>query len=132
MEAGRTVLDNSLVYYMQEHNEVHQLYSIPTVLFGSLGGILRTNQYLDYRDHNIVSSNGPSLPGLLVNHLYVSILQGMGLQPQDYERRISGIPVVGYGDALDFANNTAGYFQARNCYRYSFAHLADPLPDLFV
>jgi hypothetical protein len=132
MEAGRTVLDNSLVYYMQEHNEVHQLYSIPTVLFGSLGGVLRTNQYIDYRDQNIQSPSGPSLPGMLVNQLYVSILKGMGLQPADYERRIGGIPIPGYGDALDYAANTSGYFQARNCYRYSFAHLAEALPDLFA
>lgn len=86
---GKTLLDNSLVYwgYENSHGNAHSVCSLPVLLGGSLQGILKTGNYIDYRSWVRRAGNfkDEDSLGRVYNQLLVTILQGMGLQPADYE-----------------------------------------------
>lgn len=107
--AGRTFLDNSVVYWGNELGFNHINNSVPALLAGSAGGKLRTGQYLDYSDWQsrlfFGQYDGAVIQGLAHNRLLVTLLQAMGLQAADYER--NGNP--GYG-AIETAGKPEGTF----------------------
>jgi hypothetical protein len=80
--SGRTLLDNSIVLYGSPLGHPnHQNEDLPILLAGSGGGRLATGRYIDYGGRNY-------------NDLLVTLLQVMGLAPDDYEQ--GGVP--GFGD----------------------------------
>lgn len=96
---GRTLLDNTLVAWMQEHGDrIHGNFSIPLITAGSAGGALRTGSFIDYRNPNIrmaeASTTGadPSYAGLIWNQWLANIALAMGLPPAEWEE-----PGGGYG-----------------------------------
>jgi len=94
---GKTLLDNSLVYWGNELGFNHIGYSVPCLLAGSAGGFIKPGRYLDYIDWDGKSyfsqEDGNVIKGIPHNRFLVTALQAMGLSPADYER--GGQP--GYG-----------------------------------
>ena len=107
---GKTMLDNSLVLWGNElARYTHESINMPVVLFGSAGGTIQTNRYLDYSRRDTAQGTSVGLPatfkmwrGLPYNRLMVSILQSMGLSAADYE--IPGSK--GYGAYLSLKAST--------------------------
>ncbi|MBV1861351.1 MAG: DUF1552 domain-containing protein, partial [Nannocystaceae bacterium] len=102
---GNTILDSSLVVWGQESGAAtHNCTNMPLVTAGSLGGAVQTGQNLDYRNLDSTFVNefgGPSAPngeaivtGLTTNQFLGSIMQLMGVPPEDYETDGVG----GYGE----------------------------------
>jgi hypothetical protein len=94
---GRSLLDDTLVFWGNELGMNHHNYSVPALLAGNLQGRLRTGQYLDFIDWEGplagTQENAPIIEGVPHNRLLVTLLQAFGLRPHEYER--SGRP--GYG-----------------------------------
>jgi len=87
---GSTLLDNSLVYWGNELGFNHIAYSVPCLLAGTAGGAISAGRYLDYIDwegHSYFSQeDGNVIKGIPHNRFLVTVLQAMGLAPEDYER----------------------------------------------
>jgi hypothetical protein len=124
-EAGdSTLLDNSLVYWGNELGFNHIGYSVPCLLAGSAGGALQTGRYYDYIDWEgrayFSQEDGNVIKGIPHNQFLVTVMQAMGLAPEDYER--DGQP--GYGStAIDrdpelFATD------------YDLSKVGEPLPGM--
>lgn len=104
---GATFLDNSVVLWGNELSagSWHTNYSLPVLLAGGAGGYLKTGRMVDYSDWAnqlttfFFSKDEVSLiRGVPHNRLMVTLMQAMGLRPEDYET--NGQP--GYGTyALD-------------------------------
>lgn len=90
---GSTVLDNTLVQWTQESGPfTHESIDTTVVTAGGAGGCLRTGQFIDYRNTDVLAEEefyqGTPVrlhPGLLHQQYLGSALQAMGLQPSDYE-----------------------------------------------
>jgi hypothetical protein len=96
---GRTYLDNSIVYWGGELGFGHLAYSVPCLIAGSAGGYLRTGRYLDYIDwlgqrSYFAQEGGNAITGIPHNQLCNTILQAMGLVPEDYERGRRGFGII--------------------------------------
>ena len=117
---GRTLLDNSLVFWSAElaNGAKHTADSLQVFLAGGLQGYFKTGYYVDYRQRpfqNKGYSPDCDSNGRVYNQLLVSILQGMGLAPEDYEQ--NGVPGFGnyvcrppeFGGAVDCAKIYAPY-----------------------
>jgi hypothetical protein len=89
---GGTVLDNSLVQWTHESGvSTHDPIEMPVVTAGSAAGFFTTGNYTDYRNlsspaaqagnGNLVNSH----TGLVYNQWLGNVLQGMGLNPSEYE-----------------------------------------------
>lgn len=125
------VLDNTLVQWTQESGAVtHDPIELPVVTAGGARGYFATGQYVDYRDltkqahvphaENAVTTH----TGLVYNQWLGTVLQSMGLSPNEYESDEHG----GYG-LVQLATETwyAGY------QKYGSAELSvmgEPLPFL--
>jgi hypothetical protein len=124
---GRTFLDNSLVCWGAELGPQHWNVTVPTLLAGSAGGALRTGRYIDYsqweQSYAVRQEYGVLVPGIPHNRLLVTILQAMGLSPEDYER--DGLP--GYG----LREGTMG-LRSFPTERWDLSRVGDPLPGLMV
>lgn len=95
---GTTYLDNSLVYWGNEcgvsvrtpdqGGAVHWVRSYPVMLAGSAGGWLDTGRLIDYRHpgHRSVLGDKNDEGSVPYNQLLVTIMQALGLTPQEYER----------------------------------------------
>lgn len=128
MEAdGRTVLDNSLVYWGNELGFNHIAYSVPCLTAGGAGGAVRTGQYLDYIDWDgpayFSQEDGNVIKGVPHNRFLVSVLQAMGLDPADYER--GGQP--GYG-STSTGTRTSDAWPVD----YDLTTVGSPLPGLMT
>jgi len=123
---GESLLHHSMVMWSNELSFNHLNYSIPTVMWGSAGGQLRTGRYVDYTDWDrpirFRQHDGSVIEGVQFNRLLVTIMQAMGLSPSEYEREagrgFGEYRPVGKGDGF-----------ARD---YDESNVGDPLPDLFV
>jgi hypothetical protein len=80
-------LDNSLVVCIQEHSmRGHETWNIPVIMFGSAGGAIQTDRYIDYR--NIAERDdvaGYTRFGYPMNQLYATVLNAMGVPASEYE-----------------------------------------------
>ena len=117
---GQTLLDNSLVFWSAElaNGAKHTADSLQVFLAGGLQGYFKTGYYVDYRQRPF-QSKGYSADcdsnGRVYNQLLVSILQGMGLAPEDYEQ--NGVPGFGnyvcrppeFGGSVDVSKIYAPY-----------------------
>jgi hypothetical protein len=87
------LLDNALIAVVQEHSKRgHQAWNVPVITFGSAGGLLKTNQYVDYRNIEWQGCQGGACDdlditrwGFPMNQVYANILRAMGMQPSDFE-----------------------------------------------
>ncbi len=126
-EGERTLLDNSLVYWGNELGFNHIAYSVPCLLAGSAGGAIQPGRYLDYIDWDGKSffsqEDGNVIKGIPHNRFLVSVLQAMGLSPEDYER--DGQP--GYG-----STSTSGRDPTLWPVDYDLNSVGDPLPGLLT
>jgi hypothetical protein len=125
---GKTFLDNALVVWGNEIGYNHYNTDLPIVTAGSAGGALRTGYFYDYIDWSADYANpidgwGVLIPGLPHNRFLVTLLQAMGLRPEDYER--DGQP--GYGHT-DIVGNAPYNWPAD----YDMGQIGSPLPGWFV
>jgi hypothetical protein len=99
---GSTLLDNTLVQWTQESGPfTHESIDTTVVTAGSAGGCMRTGQYIDYRNRNVLAEEEfyQDTPvrlyaGLLHQQYLATTLQFMGLSPDEYEIQPGG----GYPD----------------------------------
>jgi len=113
-EDGSTLLDNSLLTYLQEAGQVtHQtgVVNVPVVTLGGAGGAFKTGQFIDYTDQTIVYddlneliSDNPLVvaesPGLYHQQFLGTVLQAFDISPAEYETFAdfnSDEPTKGYG-----------------------------------
>lgn len=96
---GKTILDNSLVFYSSECSLVHGQASHPVITFGSVGGAISTGNYIDYGDRtkppiygNDLGNLNPGDPqftnnyrGIHYNRFLNTLLQAYGFAPSEYE-----------------------------------------------
>lgn len=97
---GRTILDNSLVHMTLESSTQHNDANKPCLMVGSAGGALTTGHYIDYSRRELGpcemqgdgfstdpnnSRFGHCYHGQHYNRSLTTILQAMGLQPNQYE-----------------------------------------------
>jgi hypothetical protein len=84
---GTSLLDRSLLYFVQEHGTYsHGQENIPVVTFGSAAGAIRTGLHVDYRDLNRVLDQhfgaipqGKPYVGLTLHQMLGSMLQWMNI-----------------------------------------------------
>ncbi len=104
---GKTMLDNSLVFWSSEMSNarIHCYDSSQAVLFGGLQGYFKTGLYVDYRQKPLTYKFSGyadwDANGRVYNQLLVTILQGMGLSPEEYE--LAGNP--GFGNYIPRGNS---------------------------
>jgi hypothetical protein len=112
---GRTMLDNSLIFWTQESGPLtHDNQSTPVVTAGSAGGFFTTGQYVDYRNRNNTvlvedyyeNEQQEIRPGLLYNQWLATMLQAMRVPPSEFEQ--NGEP--GYGPT--YRSNTSAWSNA--------------------
>jgi hypothetical protein len=129
-ETGATYLDNSLVFWGNEsgvydltHGNPHYNNDMQVALFGSAGGQIKTNRFINYQKpkQKIVMSqdgsldmNGPDI-GRPYNELLITLMTKMGLTHTEWE---SG-EEPGFGD---YRSNLKG--------QYDFGDRRSPLPNL--
>ncbi len=128
VESGEsTYLDNSLIVWGNELGFNHLNYSIPTITAGSAGGRVDTGRYLDFTEWDTQSyfsqHNGHVIRGIPYNQFFVTMMQAMGLQPEDYET--GGEP--GYG-----STSTVGKAANTHAIDYDFSRIGEPLPSVIV
>ncbi len=79
-------LDNCLVACIQEHNKRgHESWNVPVIMFGSAGGALKTDQYVDFRNIADRDDEVYSRFGYPMNQLYANILMSMGMPAAEFE-----------------------------------------------
>lgn len=107
---GTTLLDNTLVQWTQESGPfTHESIDTTIVTAGSAGGCMRTGQYIDYRNMDVLAEEefyqGTPVrlhPGLLHQQYLATALQMMGLQPEEYEIQPGGgYPELFIGEGRD-------------------------------
>ena len=121
---GGTLLDSSLVVWTQEAGiYTHDAIDWGVVMAGGAGGGIRTGNFCDYRNTSVMGNQfGESHPGpfpwypdattpefswygLLLPQYYGTLLQAMGLSPEDYEENSYG----GYGPMYVSTDFDASY-----------------------
>ena len=124
---GDSMLHHSLVHWGCELAWNHANWSMPTATWGRAGGFLRTGRYLDYLQHFRGTNNaiagqhyGRFIEGVQYNRFLVTVLQAMGLEPEDYEVAPGrGFGEPGTGSAVKTVHN--GWDPSK---------IADVLPDI--
>jgi hypothetical protein len=77
---GKTVLDNTCILWTSEVDggDAHTVQSIPTILFGSLGGTLKTGQFLKYGDIGGIAPNQNPMNNRNMGDLFATLSNAMG------------------------------------------------------
>ena len=91
-ELGETLLDHTVVVWMSElATGTHWLRSHPHVLAGSANGHFRTGRYVHFAENQLTpfSYGSPFQIGPAISHLYVSVMQAMGMTADSF-----GLPEV--------------------------------------
>lgn len=83
-EGNGTMLDNSLIIWIPElANGWHRFWNVMTIMAGGLAGQFKTGRYIKYAENQPNprgEGGGESVPlGPAYSHLYVSIMQAMGV-----------------------------------------------------
>jgi len=112
-------LDNCVIACIQEHGKRgHESWNVPVITFGSAGGALKTDQYVDYR--NVAERDDLEYTrfGFPMNQLYANLLMSMDMPPSAFEPlnkpRADGAsspfkPGSGYGVNAIHPDAAAGY-----------------------
>ncbi len=110
-----TYLDNTLVNIMPESSMTHSSHNNHIITFGGASGRIHTGRYIDYsnREHGKIihaeygtvngrrtalQNDNLNKSGILMNRWWVSLMQAVGLQPNDYEVVNRKGTLTGYGD----------------------------------
>src|SRR5439155_16735142 len=105
------ILDSTLIACVQEHNKRgHESWNVPVITFGSAGGVLKTGQYLDYRNMTKRDDKVYSRFGYPINQLLANFLQAVDVPRSEFE-------------ALNKASNSL--FKANSGYGVSRYNSAD-------
>jgi hypothetical protein len=77
---GKTILDNTCILWTSEVDggDAHTVQSIPTILFGSLGGTLKTGQFLKYGDIGGIAPNQNPMNNRNMGDLFATLSNAMG------------------------------------------------------
>jgi Protein of unknown function (DUF1552) len=80
LSPGKTVLDNTCILWTSEVDggDAHTVQSIPTVLIGSLGGTLKTGQFLKYGDVGGIAPNQNPMNNRNMGDLFATLSNAMG------------------------------------------------------
>jgi len=80
MSPGKTVLDNTCILWTSEVDggDAHTVQSIPTILFGGLGGTLKTGQFLKYGDIGGIAPNQNPMNNRNMGDLFATLSNAMG------------------------------------------------------
>ncbi|MBR57534.1 MAG: hypothetical protein CMH54_05680 [Myxococcales bacterium] len=130
MSDGTTLLDNSLILFVQEAGQTTHhtgTTSYPIVTAGSAGGFFNTGLYVDFGNQNITYNDLAELnasnsaiqlehPGLYYNQFLDNVLRSMGVQPTEYggfTDYTTGAATGGYGLHHVDESRAADYAQAR-------------------
>jgi hypothetical protein len=123
---GMTYLDNSLLAWSQESGmETHGSVSIPVVTFGSAGGFFNTGVFADYRRRDggaqtfDPGAGNVQYLGLLYNQWLATVLQAMGVGPDEFElwgHKGYGVPFLTQDDwtppyRQHYESTTSRYFE---------------------
>ena len=128
---GGTILDNTLVQWTQESGLMtHESVDSTIVTAGGAAGCWRTGQYIDYRktealfEEEFYQGTPVRLyPGLLYQQYLGTVLQAMGLPPEEYELEPGGgYPELFIGEGREVHYNAAA-LEARG----QFLPWLDPL-----
>ena len=138
MTNGSTLLDNSLLMYVQEAGQVTHhtgVVNYPVITAGSAGGFFNTGKFVDfgnqdvtYDDLQVRRAGNPQIqlehPGLYYNQFLANVVQSMGIPRAEYETFTDfggGERVDGYGLHFVDPDKAADYARARTV-------MGDPLP----
>ena len=111
-----TLLDSTLVMYGNwEARGYHNFYDMPVVLAGA-NHVLEHGRYLDYRPrpHYLFEGARQIWAGRPYNQLLVTVLQAMGLTPDDYQRLGQAGFGVYDGHARALADHYRPFLQDKN------------------
>jgi hypothetical protein len=80
LSPGKTVLDNTCIFWTSEVDggDAHTVQSIPVVLVGSLGGTLKTGQFLKYGEIGGVAPNQNPTMNRNMGDLFATLSNAMG------------------------------------------------------
>jgi len=124
---GHDLLHHSLLHWGNELSFNHLSYSMPTALWGNAGGVLKPGRYIDYIDHarptRFRQHDGGVIEGVQYNRLLVTIMQAMGLAPEEYERE----PGRGYGELSPIEKDPGAW-----AVDYDDTNVDQPLPELLT
>ncbi len=130
MGDGTTLLDNSLVMFVQEAGQVTHhtgVVNYPVITAGSAGGFFNTGNFVDFGNPNItyqelaeLKAELPAIqlehPGVYYNQFLANVLRSMGLTPSEYENftdYTTGEPTKGYGVHHVDTDRADDYTQAK-------------------
>lgn len=123
---GESMLHHSLVLWGNELSFNHLNYSVPTVLWGRGGGSVQAGRYVDYVDWDrpvrFSQHNGAVIEGVQYNRLLVTLMQAMGLTPEEYEIERGR----GFGETHHVEKNDAWAID------YDDTNVGQPLPGMLV
>jgi hypothetical protein len=96
LSPGKTVLDNSCILWTSEVDggDAHTVQSIPTVLVGSLGGTLKTGQFLKYGEIGGVAPNQNPTMNRSMGDLFATLSNAMGAPATTSYGTIKGQGVI--------------------------------------
>ncbi len=124
---GNSLLHHSLALWGNELSFNHLSYSMPTALFGRCGGAINSGRYIDYIDHDrpvrFSQHDGGVIEGVQYNRLLVTVMQAMGLSPEEYERD----PGRGFGE-LGIIGKDPGAWAVD----YDDSNVGEALPDVLT
>lgn len=106
---GRTLLDDTLVAWNQESGHyTHEAQNMAVMTFGSAGGVLRTGQFIDYRN---VARSLPGdgaydrrFTGLLWQQWLGTVLQTFGIPRAEWEQPSSNLGYPNFNYSEDMFN----------------------------
>ena len=101
LNPGTTLLDNTVILFTNEHsggNAEHRGRSLPVMTIGSAGGALKTGYYVDCRQRPYTADAYNYDVGRPYAQLLISLMQAVGLQPNDY------LSVGGYNNPNGFGD----------------------------
>ncbi len=104
MSASGTLLDNSVIFYTNEHgNDGHHNVNMPAITFGGAGGQMKTGYYMDYRQKPIWNNNGNSDDiGRPYKQLLITMMDALGLPRAAYMSEGDG---NGFGEFKRFVHH---------------------------
>jgi Protein of unknown function (DUF1552) len=116
---GLTMLDNSLIVVVSNDGcSVHSSEDIPVITFGSLGGLIKTGNYINYQRPETRQSTGEldliNAPDASGNYYYrynYNLGRPLG-QLYTTLLNVLGIPHSGFGEYHDPAGNYAAFTSA--------------------
>ncbi len=131
---GLTMLDNSIVHFATASaHSAHNPKNLPTLLFGSAGGFLKTGNYIDYVNRGATSFGKPAEYGILHNQYLTNIMTAMGLNKSDWNMKNLGFTKNGFptnAEGYGWYTNVDGSSGNDPRYSKSESQINNPLPGL--